>query len=177
MTPWFSLACTATATILRMVANRRDGAFGPGSWSPSAISGSASFGRCDYETAQGHVRRRTRRPRTTNDCRHTDCAQGNCGCVGRCGRATGRRRRGFPAGCPCLARRDSEFVRGLTGDSPPIYSTPRTFPESNVGPATIRFTYCPEIWYLLRSAMNVVNLIAPLPSPPLPSPTLVVAAT
>jgi hypothetical protein len=29
----------------------------------------------------------------------------NCGSIGRCGRATGRRRRGFPAGCPCLTRR------------------------------------------------------------------------
>jgi hypothetical protein len=29
----------------------------------------------------------------------------NCGSVGRCRRATGRRRRGFPAGCPCLTRR------------------------------------------------------------------------
>ena len=43
--------------------------------------------------------------RTTNDCRRTDCAGGNRGSIGRCRRATGRRRRGFPAGCPCLTRR------------------------------------------------------------------------
>jgi hypothetical protein len=42
---------------------------------------------------------------------------------------------------------DSEFVRGLTRcpDSPPIFDAPRTFPESNVGHATIRLTR-PEIW-------------------------------
>jgi hypothetical protein len=39
------------------------------------------------------------------DRRHTDCAGGNYGSVGRCKRITGRRRRGFPAGCPCLTRR------------------------------------------------------------------------
>ena len=36
---------------------RRDGAFRPRLWSPSTVPGSASFGRCDYETAQRHVRR------------------------------------------------------------------------------------------------------------------------
>ena len=39
-----------------------------------------------------------------DDCRRTNCAGGNCGSVGRCRRATGRRRRGFPAGCLCLTR-------------------------------------------------------------------------
>ena len=69
-----------------------------------------SFGRRDYETAQRYDRRRARCSRTTNDCRRADCAGGNCGRVGR-----RRRRRGFPAGCPCLnSPLHSAFVRGLT---------------------------------------------------------------
>ena len=61
----------------------------------------------------------------TNDCRRTDCAGGNCGSAGRCGRATGRRRRGFPAGCPCLR--------------PRLYSGFRPRPHSVSGqPANIR---------------------------------------
>ena len=36
---------------------RRDGASGPRLWPSSAISRSASFGRCDYQTAQRHDRR------------------------------------------------------------------------------------------------------------------------
>jgi hypothetical protein len=33
---------------------RSDGASGSRIWSPSAISGSESFGRCDHQTAQRH---------------------------------------------------------------------------------------------------------------------------
>ena len=79
-----------------------------------AIPGSASFGRCNNETAQRYDRRRARCSRTTNDCRRTDRARGHRGSVGRCGRATGRRRREFPAGRPCRLGAYSEFVRGLT---------------------------------------------------------------
>ena len=99
--------------------------------SPSAVSGSASFRRCDHETAQRHDRRRTRRPRGADDRRRTDCAGGNCGSAGRCGRATGRRRRGFPAGCPCLRPRLYSGFRPRphsVSDSPPIFDAPRTIP-------------------------------------------------
>jgi hypothetical protein len=68
----------------------------------------------------------------------------NCGSVGRCGRATGRRRRGFPGRMPLpdAAPIHNSSAPLAAPEHPPIFDAPRTFPESNVGHATSRLTCC-----------------------------------
>jgi hypothetical protein len=100
---------------------------GDGAGAGQVLIGNAVLPRaCPQRGAGRRLRRTTTRIR-----------RGNCGRVGRC-----RRRRGFAAGCPCLTRRLLRIRPRphSVSDSLPIFDAPRTFPESNVGHATIRLT-------------------------------------